>query len=246
MKTIQIFAGLAGALLLSGCFIDIDDDDGITIGCLNADGPYVSRSLALPEFTGIRNATSAEVFLQQGSEQEVVVEGKEDVIGEIERDINGDGVWHIEFDRCVRDVDELTFFITMPTIRSLRIDGAGDLKGENLFLVEDLELEIDGSGDLDIALEADDLNADMDGSGDILLEGIADKALYRMDGSGDVRAYGLTTQAADVDIDGSGNVWVRVENFLKVTIDGSGDVYYKGEPELEVEIRGSGDVIDDN
>jgi len=247
MKAIQTFLAFATALLLSGCFIDIDDDDGITIGCLNADGPYVSRSLALPEFTGIRNFTSAKVFLQQGSEQEVIVEGKDDVIGEIERDVSGDGVWDIEFDRCVRDVDELTIFITLPTIRSLRINGSGDLRGENLFQIEDLKVEIDGSGDLDIAVEADDLNADIDGSGDLLLEGVADESLYRIDGSGDVRAYGLTAQTADIDIDGSGNVWVRVEAFLKVDIDGSGGVYYKGSPTLDIDTSdGSGDVIDDN
>jgi hypothetical protein len=244
MKTQLWGMALLAATLLSGCFINIDDDD-ISIGCLNADGDYESRTLNLSEFEGVKNTTSAKVFITQGAEQEVIVEGKEDAIDELELDVRN-GIWEIEFDRCVRDLDEFLIIITMPTIRHLRNTGSGDMVGENVFQLEDLEIDISGSGDVDLALNGDDIDAKLSGSGDLILEGTADESFYRISGSGDVQAFNLETRTADIRSSGSGNADVFVLELLKASLSGSGDVRYKGNPTLDVSTTGSGDVIDAN
>ena len=43
---------------------------------------------------------------------------KTNIIDEIELDVRN-GIWKIEFNRCVRDIDQLRIFITMPTLTSL-------------------------------------------------------------------------------------------------------------------------------
>lgn len=244
MKTRFLATALLAVFFASGCFIDIDDDD-ISIGCLNADGDYVSLEVDLPAIDGLRNTTSAKVFITQGGEQEIIVEGKEDAIEELELDVD-DGIWEIEFDRCVRDLDDFTIYITMPDVRYLRSSGSGDMIGENLFLVEDMELVISGSGDIDIAAEADDIDAKLSGSGDLMIAGTADGCFYRISGSGDVEAFNFEARTVDINSSGSGNADVLVTELLKVNISGSGDVFYKGSPTLDINISGSGDVFDAN
>ena len=113
-------------------------------------------------------------------------------------------------------------------------------------VIGDIELRITGSGDLDMALEADDIEVDISGSGKVVLEGTGDELEIDITGSGDVRAFDLAVQEADVNISGSGDAEVRVANRLDVRISGSGDVFYKGQPEINDIITGSGDLIDAN
>ncbi|MCB0560190.1 MAG: DUF2807 domain-containing protein [Lewinellaceae bacterium] len=246
MKQIQwmLFA-LAITLTTSSCFINVNDEDGFFGSCVNGSGPIVTRELVVAPFTGVEMPISADVFLKQGPEQKVIVEGKDNIIDEIELDVQN-GIWKIEFNRCVRDIGQLRVFITMPELTHLRVSGSGDVVGENTFVIQDLEIDIPGSGNVDLSLEADDLDIDIPGSGRLTLEGVADETKYRISGSGDVHAFNLECRVADISIPGSGDVEVFATELLKVRISGSGDVFYRGDPALDISITGSGDVIDAN
>ena len=134
----------------SGCYFG-DDDDGGFLRCERGDGDTVTEEFDLSNFDGIQLTTDAEVFLTQGSEQRVTVEGPENLVDLLELDVQGD-TWEIEFDRCVRDADEVKIFITIPEIRLIQVSGSGKVFGENRFNGENLDLRISGSGDMDLAL----------------------------------------------------------------------------------------------
>ena len=235
---------LGGSLLLTGCFIDVNDDDGL-FGCIDADGPVTTVDLDLASFDGIELAMEARVEITQGAEQAVTVEGKSDIFDELDLDINN-GVWTIRTEDCVRDVDDLTFFITLPSWQEVKISGSGEIVSTNTLEVGDIELRISGSGEMDLALLADDVEVDITGSGKVFLEGEADELDLNISGSGDLRAFNLTAREGDINISGSGDAEVFITDRLDVRITGSGDVFYKGNPILDVSITGSGEVIDAN
>jgi hypothetical protein len=143
-------------------------------------------------------------------------------------------------------MDDLRIYITLPEITYLEISSSGNIYGENNFDVEDVLLEIDGSGDMDLALDADDIDAVIEGSGNIQLEGTANDIFLRLEGSGLFRAFGLACRRANIRVDGSGDAEVTVAEELRVRILGSGDVLYKGNPVVDADINGSGRVIDAN
>lgn len=232
------------ALILNSCIIDFDGD-GIGNSCIRGSGPSVVETLDLNEFDGIGLRISANVFITQGPIFEVRAEGQANVIRELELDVRN-GFWEIDFDRCIRNEDDLRIFITMPNITELQISGSGDIFGENIFIVDDVDLRISGSGDMDLALEGDDINTIISGSGDMRLEGIADDISIQISGSGDVFAFGLAGSSADIDIRGSGDAEVFVSSALDVRISGSGDVFYKGDPIIDSRINGSGEIINAN
>lgn len=230
---------------ISSCFIDIDDDDGDFFGCIDGDGPIISEELFLDDFDGIRLELSARVVITQGPTQSVVVEGKQNIIDELDLDVRG-GIWEIETNECVSDIGNMTFFITIPVIRSLTIAGSGEIVSPEVLVVDDIDVSILGSGDIDLGLDADDIEAIISGSGQIRLEGIADDIDIEIDGSGDYRGFNMETRTAFVRIAGSADVNLRVLEELIVRISGSGDVRFRGNPALDVIINGSGEVIDAN
>lgn len=246
MKNLQwILLTAITALTVSSCFIDINDDDGLFGGCVRGTGPIVSQEFILPPVYGVIVSLPANVYVTQGPEQEIIVEGEGNILDEINLNVRN-GIWEIETRRCVRDVDNLQVFITLPIIEELSILGSGNIVSENFLDVHDLFLSIPGSGNIDLGVNADDIETSITGSGDILLEGSADHVKIDILGSGNYRGYDLDAASADVRITGSGNVWARVADYLRVRISGSGTVRYRGHPDVDVSISGSGRVVDDN
>lgn len=239
-----LLIAIAITTLTPACFIDVDDD-GLSVGCINGSGAIVSQDLDLPDFDAVHLAMSGEVYITQGSEQSVRVEGKQNIIDELDLSVSN-GRWTIETDRCVRDLNDFKVFITMPDITELSISGSGDIFGENFFVVQDITLRITGSGDMDLGLEADDVDVDITGSGNMTLEGAGDFLDARISGSGDIRAFDLQVARAKFNISGSGDAEITVADELDVRISGSGDVKYKGNPSVDVSISGSGRVVDAN
>ncbi len=243
-KLSWLMLAIAGIFTINGCFIDVDDDDGF-FNCVDGSGPVVTETINVPNFTGISLEISATVLISQGPVQEVVVEGKGNIIDELELDVNN-GVWEIDTDRCVRDIGDLKIFITVPDLSVLKISGSGDIISENTFVIGDIEMNISGSGTMDVEMEADDIDAAISGSGELFLSGSADELKCRISGSGDLRAFNMQCRIAELNISGSGDAEVRVSDNLDVRISGSGDVFYKGNPTLNVQISGSGSVVDSN
>ena len=243
MKRILFWTvGLALTLTQFSC--DFDFDDGIG-PCVRGNGNTVSRDLNLPDFTGVDLDISAEVIITQGDNFKVTVEGESNIIAELERDVRN-GIWEIDFDRCVRDMDELTIFITMPRVRSLSISGSGIITSTNILKVDDIDLSISGSGKIDVGLDADDISSRISGSGRVVLEGESNSVEHTVSGSGDLFAFLLQTRDADIRVSGSGNSEVNVSDNLTVRISGSGDVYYRGKPQVEVSVSGSGKLVNAN
>lgn len=235
---------LLTSLTLTGCFFD--DDDGGIFNCVDGQGPIVSETFDLPAFTGVELKISADVYLTAGSEQEVVVEGQQNIIDLIELTVVND-TWEIDIDGCTRFDEKLKIFITVPEVTYLKISGSGDMVSENTLATENMILRISGSGDMDLAVDVTDyLDAKISGSGTILLEGITDTAELEVSGSGDYRTFGLESRKSDIKISGSGDAEVWATDILDIKISGSGDVYYRGNPSISVDVTGSGEIIDAN
>ena len=238
-----ILFGFLISFTLSGCF-NFDDDGGL-FNCDRGEGDVITKKLNMPEFEGIKLDISADVFITQGDEQLVEVKGQENIIDLLQLDVQND-TWDIEFDGCVRNHEKLEIFITIPTIKELRISGSGSINSTNFITGEEMELKVSGSGDMDLGLEVEKIDARISGSGKMKLEGKTELLDIEVSGSGDVHSFELTSEECNVIIKGSGDVEVFVTDKLDIRISGSGDVFYKGNPLIDVDITGSGDVINAN
>lgn len=235
---------LAISLLGTGCYFN-DDDGGGVFSCERGSGEIITEIVDVPTFTGIQLNNSVDVYLRQGTSQKVEIEGQENLIELLELDVQNK-TWDIEFDRCVRNLDDFKIFITSPLIDFVGVSGSGKVYSENQLEGEDLTLRVSGSGDIDLSMLMQNLDAKISGSGKMKLEGFSEEFYLKISASGDYDAFDLETERGEVIINGSGDVDVFVNERLDVTINGSGDLRYKGFPLLDIEINGSGDIINAN
>lgn len=234
--------------------------------CGKDKGDIVTETIDLSNFTKVELNGSWDVQIEQGTEQNVVVTGHENVIADLNRSVIGNE-WEIEVDENY-DNAELTVYITIPTLAGATINGSGSMEIAEFNELNDLTIYVSGSGDLSTTGNLDvtgDLELVQTGSGDIVLEGNAVNVVAQMSGSGSIELYGeannqsiaksgsgtfrgidFSTALTAIDCSGSGDTYVNVSDALTIDASGSGDIYYVGQPSIEYNNTGSGSLINQN
>ncbi len=229
---------------LTGCYIDLDDDDDFD--CIEGRGNFVSEIYDLSEFTRISNSLNANITITTGqSNHRVTVRGQKNVLDELEVRTRGSELI-LESDRCI-ERGELEIDISLSEIIAVYNAGSADISGTNVWESTKLTLNLSGSGSIEAIVEANEVDLSIAGSGIIDLTGSSNEGNVSIAGSGDYLAFGMEVHDYDVTISGSGNAEIFVNERLTGTISGSGRIYYRGFPNsVNVNIAGSGDVIDNN
>ncbi|HEX8660110.1 MAG TPA: head GIN domain-containing protein [Hymenobacter sp.] len=231
------------AVLLTAC-----SNEGDVFGPnVRGTGPTESEVRTLNSFSRLNLKIDAEVFVTQGSPQQVRVEAQRNILNVIETELSNNRL-EIEYGRYnVRSHDPIRIYVTLPNITELEVSGSGKISSTAPLTATNCRVDVSGSGEANLNFaQADALQTNVAGSGEVRLSGNAPSHNINISGSGRVSTYDLSTLDTYVSISGSGRSYVRAARALNVDISGSGSVYYKGNPTISSRVTGSGRVQADN
>jgi putative autotransporter adhesin-like protein len=195
-------------------------------GCsLGDDGPRTTQTRDVPAFTRIDNRASVDVRLHVGEPQRVQVRAGENVIDDVHTDVR-DGTLRLTYDHHGMFGGDAVVDATVPKLTGIDASGSGDIDADG---IDADAFDVRATGSATVAVEGDvrRLAVELDGSGDADLADLsAREARVAVSGSGDadVRA----NRRLDVDVDGSGGVRYHGEPALTKQVDGSGDLSHAG------------------
>ena len=196
------------------------------------------------KFDGIEFSGHGVLYLSAGYDYEVQLEGEESLLKDYQTFVDS-GVLIIKNDFWLKfwRKKPITVYVSMPIVRKLAVAGPGSIMGESTVYSDRLKLELTGSGEIELDVEAKQLGSYISGSGEIRLRGSAKMLQHTISGSGNLKAFNLETQSSEVKITGSGSCELAASNRLEVLISGSGTVFYRGDPRtVSQEISGSGKI----
>ena len=194
-------------------------------------------------FKSVSSHGSFDVFVSSG-EQSVKIEAEENLLPYIETYVEGytlhvqtkDNYW-------LSPGRKVKIYVSAPDYESIRSFGSGDIIGESKITNSSkLELEVNGSANIKMDVDAPEINTETNGSGDMFLKGETKAFEGQIHGSGNIKALDLKSNDAKIEIYGSGNADVFVDGRLDVHVAGSGDVNYKGNAQVSSSMAGSGRV----
>ena len=237
VKTIAVTTFVLFGLLLSNAF-----------GASLFEDKKESRNVG--DFDEISLAIPANLYLTQGSKNEVIIEANEDLLKKIETEVRGTSL-SIKFEKWYnyKGIGKINVYITVKDIKKLVVSGSGDIIAKSAIKAEKLAFIISGSGSVLIDdLTTNDIYAMITGSGDIRIQGNskANELDVTITGSGDFESVNLEFKEADLTITGSGSIEAFVSEELDASITGSGKIYYKGNPLIDANITGSGRIKSNN
>lgn len=195
-------------------------------------------------FSHIAVSGNFEVTLQQGDGFKVELEADANLLSyietrkhDLELEINEKGGYNLDSKHPIK------IFIQMPKVDEISMSGAGIIKGSAAIENSDkLELNIGGSGEMELQVKSPKIDLEIGGSGKATLTGSTRDFKVSIGGSGDCLAEELLSENCKISIGGSGTARVYASVKLNASIGGSGDVYYGGTPTVTQSVGGSGSI----
>ena len=161
---------------------------------------------------------------ESGKEQSLLLRGDQKFLGNVVTEVV-DGELKISLkDKSIKKTEgDARIVITMPTLRKLIAEGAG----------EKILSKLNGPR-VDISYK---------GAGRLAADGNVDWLRLKAQGVGDVDTKALLAKNVDVNFDGIGNVKVYSSGELKAVVHGMGELTYYGKPKIvHKSIAGIGSV----
>jgi len=207
-------------------------------------GVLTSEKRTTESYDKITLIGSINVELINGSEGKLVVSGDSNLINFVETTVNNNElIIKIKEKQSYSTKKNLKVIVPIQNIISLSLKGSGDITTKEHFVLPNLNIAINGSGDIDLNVNSEKIYASVFGSGDLIIKGKTNYFNAEVKGSGDIKAKKLQSQNGLLNVNGSGDIVATVTNRLQAKVIGSGDILVFGNPnEVTKEIKGSGDI----
>lgn len=211
---------------------------------VHGNGNPGSQTRNVGSFNAIHSLGSMDVIVVPGQEYSVRVEADENLLPYILTDKDGDAlVIHTRNHYNLQPRTGMKVYVTTPNVEGLVVSGSGSIISNGKLRANNrLKIEVTGSGDVKVDIDAPEVAAETTGSGNMNLTGTTRNFSSEINGSGEVHCFNLLSESTKVEINGSGTAEVYASKQLDVEISGSGDVAYKGTPAINQHISGSGSV----
>lgn len=213
--------------------------------CIRANGNMTTETRTVSSFDHLEIEISADVFLKQDSTLSapiIEIEASENIMNRIEIDNKGNSLV-IHNKKCISNLKSVNIYITVADIESISISGSANVSTLNTFSVNNIALDISGSGNMDLSTKANEIDLAVSGSGNFTLAGQTNLLNADISGSGNIHAFDLNSTDIYCTTSGSSDCEFNVSGILDVSISGSGNIFYKGEPtSVFIETSGSGTV----
>jgi len=223
------------ALLLINC-----SKGQVVVGSSN----IISQEKQLSAYDRIEVLGGYDVIFTDGEVGKIKIKAPDNILPLIQTEVS-DGLLRIDTGKSRYRVKEpIIIYVPVDSrLKKVVIKGSADIYTEKNLETKALEVDVYGSGDVRLQVDASSLALKIDGSGDIRVGGKTDNLSININGSGDVEVPNLKAEKAVININGSGGVSAYVTENVDISIAGSGDVTIKGNPKkVKRIINGSGRV----
>ncbi|WP_053992993.1 head GIN domain-containing protein [Mangrovimonas sp. TPBH4] len=211
---------------------------------VKGNGNVTTITRTTSDYNTISCAGSFDYVLVKGTEGQITLEGEANLLEYIITEVKNERlIIKVENSVNLRSGKPIKITIPFTDIEKVSFAGSGELWSEDTIVSNNFDVEMAGSGDLKLSVEANTVEASLAGSGDLDLSGSTTSFEASVAGSGDLDAYKLISNNTDVSVAGSGGAKVYSKDVLKARVAGSGSVSYKGNPTKEdTKVSGSGRI----
>lgn len=246
MKTLKAKPALLNLALLP--FLSL-----LTTSCMVLDmhweegnGVAATEIRNLPSFSRVRLDAPVHVTIKSGSAYAAYITSDENLTGYFETDAFA-GTLTIGMSSGISPLIEPEITIVVPDLREVVHNGDGTLEIQEDGRFPDVTLTLNAGGEIFYSGTASRLRAVVNGSGDITMEGYTALLEAELRGDGEIHGENMLSGDADVELSGSGYVFLDLDyqSTLNLDLSGSGHVEWWGSPSrLNYNLTGSGKVIE--
>lgn len=199
----------------------------------------IEKTYNLADFTKIYLKGPYEVYLRQSEKCGLTILAQSGYFEKLEVS-SAQGILEIELDgKNFKKTNAIEIYIQFNRLEKLEIEGAVDLQCENRIKSDNLKIEFEGAGNVELDVQVSKIIANISGVGNFEIEGKADYHKVAFRGIGNYEAQDLISKYTIVESYGIGSVSVYAGSKLKGEASGIGSIDYYGNPD-EVDLNATG------
>jgi len=205
------------------------------------EGEIITEKRDLSGFTGIVVNIPAEVVVSDGVDNGLSISTHQNLLDEIVTRIDGKTLV-ITSKANIESKEPVYIEADFENLMQVEVSGSAKVYSANTLTCDVIDIDLTGSGSVDLDLAAGKITGMISGSGDVILSGNAEKLLIQINGSGKLSAYDLRSKYVSALVNGSGDIMTDVDVKLDAKVNGSGNITYSGNPKVDANINGTGTV----
>jgi hypothetical protein len=192
-------------LVCFGCKDSVNSNDAI-----HGSGNVVAQARTVDVCEGVTVMSTGNVSLTQADNQSIRIEADDNIIGRVIAE-KQNGILVVGLPDGSYTNVTVRIYVSMKTIKTLSIEGAGNIQSTNM-------------------INSQSLNCSINGAGNITLQGQGDDLSCSINGAGNFNAKNFTAKTCTAIVNGAGSCTVSCTDKLDATVSGVGSVYYYGNP----------------
>lgn len=229
---------------LSLSFFSCNNENAVD--CFKKTGEITSKELSVEPFHSIIVTDEADVYLENGKEQRIVVKTGKNLISNIHFNVK-DSILTISNDnRCnwVRMPGNPGIYIQNEQLRKIEIFDYANFYAQDTLRLNKLEIFSDGTGNFDLSLKVDTLQIESIYISNFKLAGKVQFLEIRFTDDSQLDGKELISEFNIIHHGGSNLIELFPIKVLTGELSSTGDLYYYHDPELlEVTIFNSGQLV---
>ena len=220
--------------------------DPESFDCIKSKGDIVFKEIEVEDYEKIKVMDEADIILRNGSKSKLVLEAGENVISKITFDQNGKtlDIYNSNYCNWMRKSGNPKIYINLAGLKRLFLYDYSNLMIEDTLRFDDLYIYTDGTGDVEITIDAKKLKVYSKFINEYKISGTVNQLSVTFVNDSQFDGRDLIAENVEIDHDGTNIIEVFPVKALKGTITSYGDIYYHNTPEiLDIEITGEGKLI---
>jgi len=214
---LALFTGMA--FIISSC----------KMSCTKGSGHVVSENRKVADFTKLDISGSYNVELVQDSSLNVSISVDDNLLKQISTEVSGDKL-NIKTENNICPSGQIVVTIGVRNLDEIDQSGAINLTTKGKLVTKNLGMNLAGSGNLTMNLDAANLNTTASGTVELNLKGQATSHSMNLSGEGKIHAFDFVVGNYDLETSGAGDFEINVLHELTVNSSGATAVKYKGNP----------------
>ncbi|MDZ4711835.1 MAG: head GIN domain-containing protein [bacterium] len=211
---------------------------------VKGNGNIIKETKTVSPFTSIKMEGVLNVFLSQGTSENIIVEADQNLMSYIETYVIGSQlVINTKEEVEIKSSTKMNVYVTLVDINSIEISGVGNMITDSKLKLGNLTLVSSGVGDVVLNLDCSNLKADINSVGNVELTGTVRNVEIDNNGVGNVKAFDLMANVLKIQNNGVGNAEVNSAGEIYIDLNGIGNVSYKGDAIVKMlNVNGMGKV----
>ena len=214
----------------------------------------IGKVTAMQAFDKLNVKAPVNVILEQSDTNSVRVEGTAEQLAKMTIYVDNDGLTvdvkessSVMFGDNKNEFQGVQVFVSAALLKDIKISGAGNVAAPSALNVGDINMNISGAGDMNIAqLTCQNLDIKITGAGDVTMGAVqADAVTANVTGAGNIEMAGLIAKSLDNKTTGAGDMVFNNLNVdvVKSHITGAGNITLSGTVgSHEEKITGAGSI----